>query len=77
VKRLTRRPSATPPERGPLCDDCPNRHAGAHPRGAGHPLIRSIEPGETWSWCYVDDLALEIPGVHGERRIPPSPWADR
>jgi hypothetical protein len=21
------------------------------------PLIRSIEPGEDWSWCYVDDVA--------------------
>ena len=21
-----------------------------------HPLIRSIEPGEAWIWCYVDDI---------------------
>jgi len=22
-----------------------------------HPLIRSIQPGERWIWCYVDDLS--------------------
>ncbi|MDT5130497.1 MAG: hypothetical protein QOH54_6141, partial [Mycobacterium sp.] len=20
----------------------------------GHPVMRSVEPGETWRWCYVD-----------------------
>jgi hypothetical protein len=23
----------------------------------GHPLVRSAEPGETWIWCYVDEIA--------------------
>jgi uncharacterized UBP type Zn finger protein len=55
------------------CDDSPNRHASAHARGSGHPLIRSLEPGEEWSWCFVDDVALSIPAVQGETRIPPSP----
>jgi uncharacterized UBP type Zn finger protein len=55
------------------CDDSPNRHATAHATSSGHPLIRSLEPGETWSWCYVDEVALSIPGVTGETRIPPSP----
>jgi uncharacterized UBP type Zn finger protein len=55
------------------CDDSPNKHATAHAREDGHPLIRSLEPGEEWSWCYVDDLGLLIEGVHGETRIPPSP----
>ena len=36
-------------------------------------LIRSLEPGETWCWCYVDELALDIPEVRGTTRIPPSP----
>ena len=22
-----------------------------------HPLMRSIEPGERWIWCYVDEIA--------------------
>ena len=55
------------------CDGSPNRHASAHARASGHPLIRSLEPGEEWSWCFVDDFALLVPGVQGETRIPPSP----
>jgi thioredoxin reductase (NADPH) len=55
------------------CDNSPNRHASAHARTSSHPLIRSLEPGEDWSWCYVDDFAMLIPEVKGETRIPPSP----
>ena len=55
------------------CDDSPNRHATAHAAATGHPLIRSIQPGEDWSWCFVDEVAMRIPGVVGEPRIPPSP----
>jgi uncharacterized UBP type Zn finger protein len=55
------------------CDSSPNRHARAHAHGAGHPLIRSIEPGETWSWCFKDDIVLAIEGIEGETKIPPSP----
>lgn len=44
------------------CDSSPNRHATAHARDASHPLVRSIEPGESWVWCYVDQaLVGEIP----------------
>jgi uncharacterized UBP type Zn finger protein len=42
------------------CDSSPNRHATAHHRATGHPLVRSAEPGEQWSYCYVDDLALML-----------------
>jgi uncharacterized UBP type Zn finger protein len=55
------------------CDDSPNRHATAHHRATTHPLIRSLEPGEDWSWCYMDEVALLIPAVRGTTRIPPSP----
>lgn len=37
------------------CDSSPRRHATAHYRETAHPVIRSIEPGEFWRWCYVDD----------------------
>ncbi|HEY4279904.1 MAG TPA: UBP-type zinc finger domain-containing protein [Conexibacter sp.] len=57
------------------CDDSPSRHATAHAAETSHPLIRSIEPGEKWSWCFVDQVSLAIPAVHGEPRIPPSPLA--
>ena len=38
------------------CDSSKNRHATWHFRQTQHPLIRSIEPGEAWVWCYVDEI---------------------
>jgi len=55
------------------CDDSPNKHASAHFLDSEHALIRSLEPGEEWSWCFVDQTAMLIPQIHGETRIPPSP----
>ncbi|MDX1639383.1 MAG: UBP-type zinc finger domain-containing protein [Balneolaceae bacterium] len=40
------------------CDSSKNKHARAHYEETGHPLIRSIEPGETWRYCYEDRLYL-------------------
>jgi uncharacterized UBP type Zn finger protein len=37
------------------CDSSPLRHARAHAHSAGHPIVRSFEPGESWRWCYVDE----------------------
>ena len=42
------------------CDDSPNKHASKHAREASHPIIRSAEPGEDWSWCFVDNVAFVI-----------------
>jgi uncharacterized UBP type Zn finger protein len=42
------------------CDSSPNRHARKHAEAAGHPLVRSAEPGEDWSYCFVDDVAFVI-----------------
>ena len=55
------------------CDDSPNRHATAHAHSTGHEIIRSLEPGERWSWCYADQLTLLLPQVQGQTRIPQSP----
>ena len=55
------------------CDSSPNRHASAHAQASGHPIIRSLEPEEYWSWCFVDEVGMVIPDVHGQTRIPPSP----
>lgn len=57
------------------CDSSPNRHASAHAASAEHPIIRSLEPGEEWSWCFVDEVALMLANVRGSTRIPPSPLA--
>ena len=40
------------------CDSSPNKHATAHFHATGHPVMRSVEPGETWGWCYVDEVDL-------------------
>jgi len=45
------------------CDSSPNRHATAHWRESGHPVIRSFEPGEDWWWCYSDELMFEVHGA--------------
>ncbi|WP_084960514.1 ubiquitin carboxyl-terminal hydrolase 14 [Thermoactinospora rubra] len=37
------------------CDSSPNKHATAHYRAEGHPVVQSFEPGESWRWCYVDN----------------------
>jgi hypothetical protein len=55
------------------CDDSPNRHASKHAATSSHPIIRSLEPGEEWCWCFVDELGMLIPQVTGATRIPPSP----
>ena len=38
------------------CDSSVMKHATAHFHETEHPVMRSIEPGEAWRWCYVDDL---------------------
>ncbi|CAM3270973.1 Sodium, potassium, lithium and rubidium/H(+) antiporter [Arthrobacter ulcerisalmonis] len=38
------------------CDSSVGRHATRHFQETGHPVMRSIEPGEDWRWCYVDEL---------------------
>jgi len=38
------------------CDSSKNKHATKHFHRSRHPLMRSIEPGETWVWCYIDQL---------------------
>jgi uncharacterized UBP type Zn finger protein len=40
------------------CDSSPNRHARQHAAASSHPLVRSAEPGEDWSYCFVDDVAF-------------------
>jgi ubiquitin-hydrolase Zn-finger-containing protein len=49
------------------CDSSPNKHATKHFHGAGHPVVRSFEPGETWYWCFMDQVAFELEGA------PPAP----
>ena len=40
------------------CDDSKNTHARKHWKAQGHPLIQSIEPGESWRYCFADDVGV-------------------
>jgi uncharacterized UBP type Zn finger protein len=42
------------------CDDSKNKHATKHFHSTRHPIVTSLEPGEYWSWCYIDQLVLEL-----------------
>ncbi len=42
------------------CDSSPNRHASKHFHASGHPIMRSIEPGEDWGWCFVDEVEFDL-----------------
>jgi len=41
------------------CDQSPNRHATKHFHRTRHPIVRSLEPGEDWGWCYLDEIGFE------------------
>lgn len=38
------------------CDSSVGKHATKHLEVTNHPVIRSVEPGEAWRWCYLDEL---------------------
>lgn len=42
------------------CDSSPGKHATAHFQETEHPLMCSFEPGESWFWCYVDEISFEL-----------------
>jgi uncharacterized UBP type Zn finger protein len=41
------------------CDSSKNKHATKHFHETAHPVVQSIEPGESWVWCYVDEAVIE------------------
>jgi uncharacterized UBP type Zn finger protein len=42
------------------CDNSEGKHATGHFKAIGHPIIRSAQPGEDWSWCYVDEVMMRL-----------------
>ena len=40
------------------CDSSPRRHATAHHQESGHPIVQTLQPGQDWVWCYVDETTL-------------------
>jgi hypothetical protein len=49
------------------CDSSPNPHASKHAAASGHPIAGSAEPGEDWSWRYVDEVAFGVGYGHALR----------
>ena len=41
------------------CNDSIGKHATAHYHAVGHQTIRSLEPGETWRWCFADEVVID------------------
>ncbi len=42
------------------CDNSKNKHARKHFQASGHPIIKSIEPGEKWMWCFIDETHVKL-----------------
>ncbi|QLH43375.1 MAG: UBP-type zinc finger domain-containing protein [Coxiellaceae bacterium] len=56
------------------CDSSPNQHATKHFKTTGHAIMQSYEPGEDWLWCYLDEIAFEIPTMQDSPSYPPG-WS--
>jgi len=41
------------------CDSSKNKHASKHYHETGHSMMKSLEPGEEWGYCFVDDIFYE------------------
>lgn len=40
------------------CDSSKNKHATKHFQAMNHPIVKSLEPGEGWAWCYEDETYI-------------------
>ena len=44
------------------CDSSAGKHATRHFKETQHPVMRSIMPGQSWDWCYLDEVKGELAG---------------
>lgn len=78
---MTRLPHCIRARRSPSPLTRPHRSSAtrgggtSHAHATSHPIIRSLEPGEDWDWCYFDEVAFVVDGIRGKTHIPQS--ADR
>jgi hypothetical protein len=42
------------------CDSSLHKHATKHFHKTQHAIMRSIEPGESWGWCYIDEMEVDV-----------------
>ncbi|MDQ6933414.1 MAG: UBP-type zinc finger domain-containing protein [Candidatus Eremiobacteraeota bacterium] len=38
------------------CDSSKNKHATKHFHATKHPIMQSVQPGEEWKYCFIDEL---------------------
>lgn len=43
------------------CDTSIHKHATKHYHETGHPVMASLEAGENWAWCYIDERFVPLP----------------
>ncbi|MDZ4764066.1 MAG: UBP-type zinc finger domain-containing protein [Chloroflexota bacterium] len=41
------------------CDSSKNKHATKHFHESGHAIMKSIERGDEWVWCFIDKTFVE------------------
>ena len=60
------------------CDSSRYEHATKHFHRTKHPIVQSIEPSESWKWCYADEVLIESRASPApDRRITGQPVAQR
>ena len=42
------------------CDQSLHKHATKHFHATDHPIMESLEPGDDWGWCYIDEVMLRF-----------------
>jgi len=40
------------------CDSSKNKHSTKHFHATKHPIIQSFQPGESWRWCFIDEIVI-------------------
>jgi hypothetical protein len=40
------------------CDSSPGMHATGHHHDTSHPMVQTLQPGQDWVWCYVDEKTM-------------------
>jgi len=38
------------------CDSSVGKHATGHFHQTKHPVMRSVMAGDSWDWCYIDEV---------------------
>jgi hypothetical protein len=52
------------------CDSSPEQHASKHAEAAGHRLVQSFEPGESWFWDYAAEDYYDGPQLADPQNHP-------